>query len=228
MSLFSGNHPGLAVQPPNIFKSEIKKQLGFSIDSIVGKSEVSSRPGSRSPVSPTPRSTWSPQSPAPSSSPPLHADIKQERHRDRSRSPLRGRRSVSPPTRHTPPSPASPPSSLYRPTPASLASSPALAQALLQDQLASLKAFYEAKGQSSPVPGLPTNPLIPPGLALPSSLPGFPRPPSSLPPAFLGLPGAHLPGNPLGHQPPHGVPREFPLHPWIINRHRFPLGMYPL
>jgi len=61
-----------------------------------------------------------------------------------------------------------------------------------------------------------------------TGLPGFPRPPaSSLPHPFLGLPGAagHLGGGPLGGpQPPHGVPREFPLHPWFINRHRFPLG----
>ena len=219
MSLFTGSHPGL-VQPPNIFKSEIKKQLGFSIDSIVGKSEPDTdRPGSSSPVSPAPRS-WSP-----GSSPPA-ADIKpsvQSVRRDRSRSPLR-QRSVSPPTRQSPVSPASPPS-LFRPTPSSLPSSPALAQSYLQDQLASLKAFYEAKGQSSPsqAPGLPS-PLLPPGLAsLPSALPGFPRPPASSLPPFLGLP-PHLPGSHLGPQPGPGVPREFPLHPWFINRHRFPLG----
>ena len=220
MSLFTGSHPGL-VPPPNIFKSEIKNKLGFSIDSIVGKSE----PRSESPVSPPPvQRTWSPEHRPLSSSP---KTLSSTRHsasppyiRDRSRSPISRHRSVSPPP--VSPSPSSPPS-VYRPTPSSLPSSPSIAQNYL-DQLASLKAFYEAKGQS--VPGLPGNhPLLPPGLSgLPSGLPGFPRPPSSLPP-FLGLPGAQFPGNPLAAapQPPH-VPREFPLHPWFINRHRFPLG----
>ena len=122
-----------------------------------------------------------------------------------------------------PQSPASPPASVYRPSPYTAPS--------LQAQLASLKAFYEAKG-AGVGPGLGA-PLLPPGLSLPvSALPGFPRPPVSSLPPFLGLgPGAGagagaalpgLPGSP--HQPPHGVPREFPLHPWFINRHRFPLG----
>ena len=215
MSLFTGSHPSL-VQPPNIFKSEIKNKLGFSIDSIVGKTE----PRSDSPVSPPPQTrAWSP----PVASPPRHVS----RHsasppvsRDRSRSPIRQRSSS--PSRQSPsvsPSPASPPS-LYRPTPTSLPSSPSVAQSYLQDQLASLKAFYEAKGQSVPLPG---NPLLAPGLSLPQGLPGFPRPPSSLPP-FLGLPGQFPGSTGLGApQPPH-VPREFPLHPWFINRHRFPLG----
>ena len=191
MSIFTGSHPSLV--QPNIFKSEIKNKLGFSIDSIVGRPEVRSSPPV-SPVSPRPVSpvsvkhSWSP-----GRSPP---------GRDRSRSPIR-QRSVSPP--------ASPPSSLYRPTPASLPASTSLAQSYLQDQLASLKAFYEAKGQSVPLPG--SSPLLNPGLSLPAGLPGFPRPPSSLPP-FLGLP-------PI--QPPP-VPRELPIHPWFINRHRFPLG----
>ena len=192
MSIFTGSHPSLV--QPNIFKSEIKNKLGFSIDSIVGRPEARPSP----PVSPRPsvspvsvKHSWSPER-----SPPA---------RDRSRSPLR-QRSVSPPA-----SPASPPSSLYRPSPASLPTSQSLAQSYLQDQLASLKAFYEAKGQSVPLPG--SSPLINPSLSLSAALPGFPRPPSSLPP-FLGLP-------PI--QPPP-VPRELPIHPWFINRHRFPLG----
>ena len=189
MSIFTGSHPSLV--QPNIFKSEIKNKLGFSIDSIVGRPEARSSP----PVSPRPVSSWSPSPPG----------------RDRSRSPVR-QRSVSPPAAQSPsPSPASPPSSLYRPTPASLPASQSLAQSYLQDQLASLKAFYEAKGQSVPLPGGPLAGL--PSLSLPSALPAFPRPPSSLPP-FLGLP-------PI--QPPP-VPRELPIHPWFINRHRFPLG----
>lgn len=216
MSLF-GSHPhlpGHGVQsPPNIFKSEIKKQLGFSIDSIVGKSPDSPRSPPVSPASlspPRPRHSVSPK-------------------RERSRSPVSRPRSVSPPRRSPLSAPASPPltsAGLYRPSPTSV--SPGLAQSYLQDQLASLKAFYEAKGQS--VPGLAPSHLLPPGLAggLPvTGLPGFPRPPaSSLPHPFLGLPGAgHLGGGPLGGpQPPPGVPREFPLHPWFINRHRFPLG----
>jgi len=218
MSLFTGSHPGFS-QPPNIFKSEIKNKLGFSIDSIVGKSETRSE----SPVSPPPHNgTWSPQSASPprvkqrvSASPPLIS-------RDRSRSPIRQRSSSPGPLRQSPPvspSPASPPSlsSVYRPTPTSLPHSPSVAQSYL-DQVAALKAIYEAKGQSVQLPG---NPLMNPGLSLPSGLPGFHRPPSSLPP-FLGLPG-QFPGSPLAPQPPH-VPREFPLHPWFINRHRFPLG----
>merc|ERR1719220_1662589 len=49
---------------------------------------------------------------------------------------------------------------------------------------------------------------------------GLPRPPpniqSGLPP-FLNLPG--MPGsNPVI---PPNVPREYPLYPWFINRHRF-------
>jgi hypothetical protein len=100
------------------------------------------------------------------------------------------------------------------------------------DQLASLKALYEAKGQAAaaaaaaglPLPsaaaGLPLAPahllggggLLPPGLGFP------PRPPAGLPPHFLGLPGHH--------QPPNMPPREYPLHPWFINRHRFPLGKH--
>ena len=220
MSLFTGSHPGFP-QPQNIFKSEIKNKLGFSIDSIVGKSETRSE----SPVSPPPHAgTWSPQSASPprvkqriSASPPLIT-------RDRSRSPIRQRSSSPGPLRQSPPvspspSPASPPSlsSVYRPTPTSLPHSPSVAQSYL-DQVAALKAIYEAKGQSVQLPG---NPLMNPGLSLPSGLPGFHRPPSSLPP-FLGLPG-QFPGSPLAPQPPH-VPREFPLHPWFINRHRFPLG----
>ena len=71
---------------------------------------------------------------------------------------------------------------MYRPSPYTAPS--------LQDQLASLKAFYEAKG-AGVGPGL-GSPLLPPGLSLPvSALPGFPRPPVSSLPPFLGLgPGA--------------------------------------
>merc|ERR1711963_755217 len=33
------------------------------------------------------------------------------------------------------------------------------------------------------------------------------------------------PGMPSPLHPHHGLPpREYPLHPWFINRHRFPLG----
>ena len=224
MSLF-GSHPHLPgghvqTAQSNIFKSEIKKQLGFSIDSIVGKSsEVSPRSPPASPV-------------ASLSPPPVIPRHSISPKRERSRSPIR--RSVSPPPpsshRRSPLSaPASPPVSspgLYRPSPASAS--------YLHDQLAQLKAFYEAKGQSVPGLGAPApGHLLPPGLAggLPvTGLPGFPRvpPASSLPHPFLSLPGAgHLAGGPLGGpQPPHGVPREFPLHPWFINRHRFPLGGY--
>jgi len=237
MNIFPGNHHSLV--QPNIFKSEIKSKLGFSIDSIVGHSEARSQSPPVSPPSQSPQGPWSSRSP-PSQSPqrpwsPLRpsspSDVKPLiRHsvspvsqtsppysrspRTRSRSPLRPR-SVSPPRQS--PSPVSPHASIYRPTPTSLPSSPSLAQSYIQDQLASLKAFYEAKGQSVP---LPANPLLHPGMGFPPSLPGFPRPPSSLPP-FLGLPGSQFPpSHPLGPQ----IPREYPLHPWFINRHRFPLG----
>ena len=226
MSIFPGNHHNLV--QPNIFKSEIKSKLGFSIDSIVGPSEARSQ----SPVSPPSTSPQRPWSPIRPTSP---GDVKPViRHtmspsqlsppysrspRARSRSPLR-QQSVSPPRQS--PSPVSPHASIYRPTPTSLPSSPNLAQSYLQDQLASLKAFYEAKGQTLPLPGNPlqSNPLLPPTMGFPPSLPGFPRPPSSLPP-FLGLPGSQFPAShPMNPQ----IPREYPLHPWFINRHRFPLG----
>ena len=110
-------------------------------------------------------------------------------------------------------------SSIYRPTPTSMSAgvggSP-LPPYL--DQLASLKALYEAKGQAAAAAaaaaGLQLTPshLLGPGGLLPPGLHGFPPRP---PPHFLGLPG----------QPPHNMPpREYPLHPWFINRHRFPLG----
>lgn len=60
---------------------------------------------------------------------------------------------------------------------------------------------------------------MPPGLSLPPGLPLPPRLPSNMPP-FMHHPPS-LPG-PLHH---HSLPpREYPLHPWFINRHRFPLG----
>eukprot|EP00090_Calanus_glacialis_P046536 TRINITY_DN9196_c0_g1_i1.p1 TRINITY_DN9196_c0_g1~~TRINITY_DN9196_c0_g1_i1.p1 ORF type:complete len:347 (-),score=44.08 TRINITY_DN9196_c0_g1_i1:427-1467(-) len=221
MSLFPANHHTLV--QPNIFKSEIKSKLGFSIDSIVGHSEARSQ-SPQSPPSHSPQRPWSPLRPSsPSDVKPLirHSVSPSQLSppysrspRQRSRSPLR-QRSVSPPRQS--PSPVSPHSSIYRPTPTSIPSSPSLAQSYLQDQLASLKAFYEAKGQSVPLPG---NPLLPHGMGFPPSLPGFPRHPSSLPP-FLGLPGSQFqPSHPMNPQ----IPREYPLHPWFINRHRFPLG----
>lgn len=213
MSVFPASHTSLTV-PTQFIKSDIKK-LGFSIDSIVGHSAPRPQsPGVSPPASPCD------VKPRLSPSPPARCSP-----RDRSRSPPRPR-SVSPPT--------SPQSSLYRPTPTSLPSSPALtAHHLLQDQLAQLKAFYDAKGAGmGPSLGGPGGGagLLPPGLAQhlgPASLPGLlprPGPPSSLPP-FLGLPGAggQFPGSPLGPHPAP-IPREYPLHPWFINRHRFPLG----
>ena len=74
MSIFTGSHPSLV--QPNIFKSEIKNKLGFSIDSIVGKSARDSEPAEaakpevpRSPVSP---GAWLPEAARPPSSSPKH------------------------------------------------------------------------------------------------------------------------------------------------------------
>ena len=175
---------------PDIFSSKAK--LGFSIDSIVGvkreRSRSPSPPPHRSPV--RIKRSWSP----PAS--PSDYTLTGAASRPRSRSPLR-QRSVSPPRQSLSP--------LLRPNPTSPASLPVSPQTYL-DQLASLKALYEAKGQGLP---MPPSPLLPPGM-MPHGLGGFHRPPTSLHP-FLGL----------QHPMP---PREYPLHPWFINRHRFPLG----
>ena len=86
MSLFPGSssvhHPALLPQhshpalPTSLFKSEIKNKLGFSIDSIVGKSARDSEPAEaskpevpRSPVSP---GAWLPEVARPPSSSPKH------------------------------------------------------------------------------------------------------------------------------------------------------------
>ena len=81
MSLFPGSssvhHPALhPALPTSLFKSEIKNKLGFSIDSIVGKSARDSEPAEaakpevpRSPVSP---GAWLPEAARPPSSSPKH------------------------------------------------------------------------------------------------------------------------------------------------------------
>ena len=190
--------------------SNAKGKLGFSIDSIVGEKsparEVQSpdnRGRSRSPLQSSPRD----RSPV---------------YRVRSPSPNDDyKRSPSPST--SPPSP-----SLVRPIPTSLPGSPGIptTQSYL-DQLQQLKAFYEARGGGGGGGGGGVAAsLLPPGLhglpglhpaAVLSALPRPPNMPGGLPP-FLGLPGQphSLPGQPL--------PREYPLYPWFINRHRFPGG----
>lgn len=153
------------------------------------------------------------------------------RPRSRSRSPIEDLKRSPSPLRGSYPrsdSPSSP--SLVRPIPTSMGGGgPPLAisaQSYL-DQLASLKAFYEARGQSLPGQSMGPN-LLPPGLGgnlglhglPPLGLPGLPRPPTSLQsglPPFLGLPG----GPPPHHGIPQNIPREYPLYPWFINRHRF-------
>ena len=189
-----------------------KGKLGFSIDSIVGDGsparEVSpeARGRSQSPIQTSPRD----------------------------RSPIYRVRSPSPPDdcRRSPSPSTSPPSpSLVRPIPTSLTGSPGLSTQSYLDQLQQLKAFYEARGGGAPGLGSVTSSasagsaLLPPGLSIPglhpaavlSALPRPPNMPGALPP-FLGLPGQPhgLPGQPL--------PREYPLYPWFINRHRFPGG----
>ena len=55
---------------------------------------------------------------------------------------------------------------------------------------------------------------LPPGMAAalgPLGALGLPRPP---PPMGLFGPGG----------PPPQIPREYPLYPWFISRHRFPGG----
>ena len=183
-----------------------KGKLGFSIDSIVGD-------GSPARDVVTPGGGGRSQSPIQTS--------------PRDRSPIYRVRSPSPADdyRRSPSPSASPPSpSLVRPIPTSIPGSTALSTQSYLDQLQQLKAFYEARGGGAPGPGS-TSPLLPPGLSLPglhpaavlSALPRPPNMPGPLPP-FLGLPGQphSLPGQPL--------PREYPLYPWFINRHRFPGG----
>ena len=237
-SLLSSSRP---MQGSLLSSAVTKGKLGFSIDSIVGPDDSASPSDlsisraslktspvrSRSPYDRSPRDrspVYRPRSPrdrspiyrAARSPSPIEADYK------RTPSPLRG----SYPRSESPSSP-----SLVRPIPTSLpgggGGAPPLvvsAQSYL-DQLASLKAFYEARGQS--LPTSQPSPILPPGLGglpgLPPMLHGLPRPPpnmqSGLPP-FLNLPG--MPGsNPV--IPPH-IPREYPLYPWFINRHRFPGG----
>ena len=223
MSLFQGAHQ--ALNQPNLFKSEfkseIKSKLGFSIDSIVGHTtskSPASTPPSPPPASP-PRVSWSPLQSVKRPHSPPSPHFSSRSPRPRSRSPLR-QPSVSPPRQESPSSLHT--TSIHRPTPTS---PPTLAQTYL-DQLASLKAFYEAKGgpgglghPGGPPPQHQPHPLLPPGLSLPHGLSLPPRPPASLGGPF-GLP----PGMPSPLHP-HGMPpREYPLHPWFINRHRFPLG----
>ena len=181
--------------------SATKSKLGFSIDSIVGQNSSRRRslsPRSSSPItaerSPRDRSPIYRRSPSP----------------DYRRSPSPGgltySRSDSPPS----------PSMIMRPIPTSVSgggAGPSLLnpQSYL-DQLASLKAFYEAKQNASPPPMMPANL---PMHGLHPMLAGLPRPGL---PGLLGG-GGHHPG-----MPPHMVPREYPLYPWFINRHRFPGG----
>ena len=171
-----------ATHTTNIFTSKAK--LGFSIDSIVGvKRERSPSPDSPSPV--RIKRSWSP--------PCSPDDLRLAARPQSPRSPRP--RSVSPPRQDLSP--------LLRP--------PHMPQGGVSpsylDQLNSLRALYEAKGQ---VPLPPTH-LLAPGLM--QGLHGLHRPPPSLP-HFMGLPGAPMP------------PREYPLHPWFLNRHRFPLGEF--
>ena len=155
--------------------------------------------------------------------------VKRERSRSPTsplRSPVRIKRSWSPPASPTDfsltsresrprsrspirPRSVSPPrqtlSPLLRPIPTSMGGVP---QSYLE-QLASLKALYEGKNQGMHLP--PTQ-LLPPAF-MNQGLHGFHRPPTH---PFLGLPQHQL------------HPREYPLHPWFLNRHRFPLGEFIL
>ena len=233
MSLHPSPQASLALRPPHsilsatlsarspqslLSSSSGKGKLGFSIDSIVGEKSESSQDNLSSPVrsqSPVSRCR-SPRDRSPIyrvRSPSPNDDYK------RSPSPSHGIYSRS----ESPPSP-----SLVRPIPTSLhGSSPSLinTQSYL-DQLASLKAIYEARGNPSLPPSSGSPALLPPTLGIPGLHPmlsALPRPPTNLPggmPPFLGLPGQH-PGLP-GQQ----VPREYPLYPWFINRHRFPGGKF--
>ncbi len=215
-----------------------KGKLGFSIDSIVGNSN-SNNSNNRSDVI----STWSAASS--SSSPPARdrSPLSRPDHFSPSASPPPvspplssdyGRRSP-PPSPHfhhnrssdssPPPPPASPPQrSLVRPIPTTTGGGALLGspQSYL-DQLASLKAFYESTASRSAHHPSPHNgpPLLHPGLLPPGLHPmlsGLQRPGGGL---FLGG------GQPQHHpaMPPH-LPREYPLYPWFIHRHRFPGGEF--
>ena len=219
MSLFPSPHsqaPGLTIRPPHsilassltkssqnlLTASQTKGKLGFSIDSIVGDRRPERSPRREEPHSPASRSP-------------------------RDRSPLYRGRSPSPgleDPRRSPRSPDSPPSpSLVRPIPTSGAS-----PASYLDQLAQLKAFYEARGAAAGLAPGPAGPSLPglglPGLHHAAVLSALPRPPVSLPtglPPFLGLPGQPQP------LPGQQLPREYPLYPWFLNRNRFPGGKSP-
>ncbi|CAB4068815.1 EMX [Lepeophtheirus salmonis] len=78
-----------------------------------------------------------------------------------------------------------------------------------------------APSSTSPAPTshLPHTHPPPGGMVGAPGMMGLPRPPhglppSGLPPVFLGAAGA------MHHQ----IPREYPLYPWFISRHRFPGG----
>ena len=203
MSLFPHSQaPGLTIRPPHsILASSLTKssQSLLSASQTKGKLgfSIDSIVGDRRPeVSPRREEPHSPTSRSP-----------------RDRSPLYRGRSPSPEDPHRSPSPPSP--SLVRPIPTSGAS-----PASYLDQLAQLKAFYEARGAAAA--GLTPGPPGLPGLGLPglhhaAVLSALPRPPVSLPP-FLGLPGQPQP------LPGQQLPREYPLYPWFLNRNRFPGG----
>jgi len=114
-----------------------------------------------------------------------------------------------------------PPSSAFPPT--SLPGGAANLSYL--DRLASLKALYESTTKMGEAAAAAAAGGLPPGFP---GLPGSPfNLPHGIPPAMLaGLP-PRLPGLPGLHDirgqmiPP---PREYPLYPWFINRHRFPGG----
>ena len=183
--------------PPTTSTRGVGKSSSFSIASLVGRSEGEEARN----CSPSPPPVKQCRSPSPladrisdSPSPPPN-----ERWND----------SPSPP-------PCSPPSSspYSLPLPPTGLPNP---QAYL-DQLVQLKAIYEARGVGGtslpPIPsGVPTLPGLPPALH-----PGLHRPlvGQALPP-FLGGMGGHP-------ALPPSMPREYPLHPWFVNRHRFPPG----
>lgn len=238
----SAQHHATANSTPNSNNPKSSK-LGFSIDSIVGKSN--SKDSSQIHhnrdlnMSPTDLSL------------PLPLNHKRKRSRSRSRSKSRSR-SRSPPSENTPTTPP-----LVRPIPTSFPGG--ISPQTYLDHLANLKALYDQQqaavassqaGQPhSPVSPTSTSPAAssaitsacgattttssigpppphaalhsghPPGLphGLPPGL-AFPRP--GMPGAPGGLPPMLFPGGP---QIPPQIPREYPLYPWFISR-RFPGG----
>eukprot|EP00096_Caligus_rogercresseyi_P010989 TRINITY_DN4178_c0_g2_i1.p1 TRINITY_DN4178_c0_g2~~TRINITY_DN4178_c0_g2_i1.p1 ORF type:complete len:347 (-),score=78.47 TRINITY_DN4178_c0_g2_i1:454-1494(-) len=110
---------------------------------------------------------------------------------------------------------SSSPSSNRSPSPPLLRPIPTSAQSYL-DQIASLKAFYDQRGppDNSPPTGASGPGSSGVGLQPPGALMGLPRP-GLPPPVFLGAAGA------MAHPQ---IPREYPLYPWFISRHRFPGG----